>query len=241
MKFENFVIEKVKRKDIKKAPYNPRKIDETNQRKLKKYIRKKKLLSPAIIINKTTGNLVSGHQRIAVLDSLAKEKDYELTASIVELTPEEEVEANIKLNSQNLSGEWDSEKLFQVVNEFNLDFSKDLDFPEEEIDLLMAEVQDSFLLDHEEEEIYSEYQQANMASLKEAKDKYKAQMVEKNKDGTSEYIDNVNNSVTFIFKSNSEKADFMKRVGKSNDEQYLPASILKEIYGQKYKIVGGKP
>lgn len=58
---QHFEFGTVKRSQIKFADYNPRIIDESNQKKLIKAIKENGLIEP-LVWNKRTGVLVGGHQ-----------------------------------------------------------------------------------------------------------------------------------------------------------------------------------
>ena len=75
-KYQAYETETIKRSDIKNAPYNPRIMDESAKKRLRKNIAKHGLVA-ALTWNKRTGNLVGGHQRLEQLDGLEKNKDYE--------------------------------------------------------------------------------------------------------------------------------------------------------------------
>lgn len=51
-------------------------------------------------------NLVSGHQRISVLDSLEGTDDYQLDFAMVDLDDNEEKAANIAFNNESAFGQW---------------------------------------------------------------------------------------------------------------------------------------
>ena len=67
--FQKYTIGRVSRTELKNAPYNPREIDEKAKKRLKKVLMKIGLVEP-IVWNKRTKNIVGGHQRISILDSL---------------------------------------------------------------------------------------------------------------------------------------------------------------------------
>jgi len=125
--FERFKTLTIDRKDLKNAEYNPRKIKKDNRDRLKARIEKVGLLSP-IVWNKQTGNIVSGHQRIAILDSLMRKRDYQLTVAVVDLDPQTEKEQAVFFNNMSAMGEWDLEKLADLfeadVNMISAGFSK---------------------------------------------------------------------------------------------------------------------
>ncbi len=79
---QKFVSERIHRSKIKNAPYNPRSIDDHARKKLHHNLKKKGLLD-ALVWNKRTGNLVSGHQRLSILDDLsATGDDYTLDFAV---------------------------------------------------------------------------------------------------------------------------------------------------------------
>ena len=118
-KYENFDIEVVSRSQIHEAEYNPRKITDSAFKKLKKWFSAegKGQLSP-ITVNKKTMNVVSGHQRLRVLDTLNRGKEYKLTVAMVELDEKTEVEANVFMNNASAQGEFDYDLLGDLHNMF---------------------------------------------------------------------------------------------------------------------------
>jgi len=82
--------------------------------KLRAGLTKFGLLAP-IVWNATTGHVVSGHQRLRELDALHGSKAYRLKVARVELEPVAEKEANVLLNNFEAMGEWDIEKLADVI------------------------------------------------------------------------------------------------------------------------------
>ena len=77
------IIEKVKLKDIKPSKYNPRTISPEQLTALKDSMEKFGNVQP-LIVNKKTGNLVSGHQRLKVLNTTMHQDD-EVECVIVDL------------------------------------------------------------------------------------------------------------------------------------------------------------
>jgi hypothetical protein len=98
------------RKEILKAPYNPRYIDETAKRKLRENLRSRGLLRP-IVVNDRTKHIVSGHQRLAIIDSLEHRMDYDIDVSLIDVDDKTEKELVIFFNNRNAQGSLDFEKL----------------------------------------------------------------------------------------------------------------------------------
>jgi hypothetical protein len=117
----------IKRSEIRMAGYNPRKITPEARRKLEENIDKRGLMG-GIVWNSVTGNLVSGHQRIAIMDRRNRykaddpETDYDIWATKVELSEKEEKEQNVFFNNQSAMGFFDDEKLKSLMK--NIDFSE---------------------------------------------------------------------------------------------------------------------
>lgn len=139
--------------ELKKAEYNPRKISENEMRRLKKSIQEFGFVDP-VIANKRTGReniIIGGHQRIEA----AKELGYvTVPVTYVDLDEEKEKMLNTALN--RISGEWDEDKLVQLL--IDLD-KKNADltltgFTDREIDRLLTDFREG-----KEEEMPSEIQQ----------------------------------------------------------------------------------
>src|SRR3989304_6283669 len=118
--FEGFVCEVRRRSELKNAPYNPRRISDAARKKLRNGIKKLKLLGP-VQWNKRTGNLVGGHQRLSILDQMETKPDYLLTVAVVDLDEKQEKEANLLLNNWSAQGDWDPEKLNEMLPGLDLE------------------------------------------------------------------------------------------------------------------------
>ena len=109
-KYQKFETATINREQIKNAKYNPRRISDSAKKKLKDNIKRVGLLD-TIVVNKNTMNIVSGHQRISILDSLERKKNYNLTVAMVDLSEKEEKEQNIFFNNTKVQGEFDTDIL----------------------------------------------------------------------------------------------------------------------------------
>lgn len=129
-------IDKIKLTQIKKAEYNPRTISEENYAKLKNSVKNFGLVEP-ILINLKNNTIISGHQRYDVLTDLIltdgnlAEKEFHLLKygdlGLILDTDEPTLEnedyekaLNITLNNTNLTGDYDFEKLGELLDELNL-------------------------------------------------------------------------------------------------------------------------
>ena len=126
---------KVKRSQIQLAGYNPRKITAESREKLKKNMEQYGLMG-GLVWNETTGNLVSGHQRISILDKQNKYKkgdkktDYDVLVTKVNLTLEQEKEQNVFFNNALAQGIFDDAKLEKLMKEIK--FSEKTGFSKKE-------------------------------------------------------------------------------------------------------------
>lgn len=130
------------------AKYNPRKdLKSTDAEyiKLKNSIEHFGYVDP-VIVNKRTMTVVGGHQRLKVLKDLGYKN---IDVVYVDLDEKDEKALNIALNK--ISGDWDAEKLEDLLRELSLDEDYDVGltgFSNEEIDALFGTV------DEETEEQY---------------------------------------------------------------------------------------
>jgi hypothetical protein len=112
-KFQKYAMGRIARSQILNAPYNPRVISDESREGLKKVLRHLGLLEP-LVWNKRTGNLVSGHQRISLLDALEGTPDYSLDLAIVDLDEAQEREANVAFNNPAIQGVFDFDSLLKM-------------------------------------------------------------------------------------------------------------------------------
>ncbi len=115
-KFQKFEMESIERDQIHGADYNPRVISEDAKKRLRKMLARHGLVQP-LVWNRRTGNLVAGHQRLAALDSLERSQSYVLQVAVVDLNEREEKLLNVQLNNPSMQGEWDMDKLTELVLE----------------------------------------------------------------------------------------------------------------------------
>lgn len=119
-KYQKFETATINRGQIKNAEYNPRKISDSAKKKLKDNIKRVGLLD-TIVVNKNTMNIVSGHQRISILDSLERKKDYNLTVAMIDLSEKEEKEQNIFFNNTKVQGEFDTDILASMLSDIDFE------------------------------------------------------------------------------------------------------------------------
>jgi hypothetical protein len=233
-KLEKYEIKTINRSEIHEADYNPRKITDSARKKLKRGMKTLGLLSP-IIVNKTTMNIVGGHQRISIMDEENKypEKDYELTVAMVELSEQDEVKANVLLNNQGVMGEWDISALGSLKDIFpDLNFETDFGFDTSDIDIMFGK---SFQPE-EKKEIEQKTQEFSKDDFREMKREQRAKAKEENEENGAYHLNDNDYAVTFVFPNNREKQKFMERIKKPQKETHLKATVLYDIYRQQYNL-----
>ena len=94
--------------------YNPRKIDPYARKLLKDKLEKVGCVE-ALVWNRKTGNLISGHQRLSILDELEGKADYVVGVTVVNVSEKREKELNVFLNNASAQGRFDEKLLADVL------------------------------------------------------------------------------------------------------------------------------
>lgn len=120
----NLIIIKIE--ELKKAEYNPRKINELELEKLKQSIENFGIVDPIIINNDNT--IIGGHQRVRACEELNIK---EVPAIQLNIDKKKEKALNLALNK--ISGSWDEELLMQLLYEIDEDLREFTGFEDKEI------------------------------------------------------------------------------------------------------------
>ena len=112
-------IETMSVKDVikGKAKYNPREITKEAKEALRQSLERYGYVD-SLVFNIRTGTLVSGHQRIDILNEEGVEN---VDVSIIDVDEIREKELNVLLNNQEISGGYTT-KLQELIEEFDIDF-----------------------------------------------------------------------------------------------------------------------
>lgn len=121
-RFERFTMREVRRDQLKNAPYNPRVISDKARGRLKENIERIGLVSP-IVWNERSGNILSGHQRVSIIDSLEKRSDYTLMVAVVDMDGAIERSQNVAMNNKEAMGDFDVEKLEELFKSDDFDLT----------------------------------------------------------------------------------------------------------------------
>lgn len=150
------MVREVEIEKLNPAKYNPRVELRPEMREwehLVQSIQEFGLVEP-IIWNERTGNVVGGHQRLEVLRYLGHDT---VPCSIVNLDDYDEKLLNIALNK--IQGEWDYEKLEEILKDLDTEVAELSGFSADEIALILADNED--LLDEDFD--YSEWDNEGIA------------------------------------------------------------------------------
>lgn len=221
-KYENFEIQTISRRDIKKAKYNPRIMDTDNSKRLQSGIEDVGLVVP-LVWNKRTGNLVGGHQRLTVLDKLEKSKDYELDVAVIDVDEKTEKKINVQLNNPSMQGDFD----FDMLGELALEFDNglfDLGFSDFDIEMM-------FGTNEKFQELLPDAPavEAAKADLNEIKEN-RAAMNEKYKEEQ-----NADYYFVVVCKDQKEKDELLGKMSVPNTERYVNSTQLKRIMKEDKK------
>jgi hypothetical protein len=224
--YQKFTNEIINRKQINFAYYNPRKINDTNRKKLKKLLKDEGLLE-SLTWNKQTGNLISGHQRLAIIDQLENNDDYDLSMNVIDVPLEKEVKYNIVLNNDAFRGEFDKTSLEEIHREFlEIDFITELGF--DKLDLNYMDIQ----LENENKEKKQEYISSELQKIKENNIAYKKELSQ----GDSIYGEQNDYILTIVFNNNQDKWNFCNKMNIQKTEKYIKYSKIYDISKEEYKI-----
>lgn len=210
---------KIKRSQINLAGYNPRKITAEAKAKLRNNLQKMGLMG-GLVWNEKTGNLVSGHQRITIMDAdnkynaKTKENDYDVFVTKVTLTDEEEKAQNIFFNNQSAMGFFDEDKLKEIMEQVK--FSEETGFTKKN---QLQIFKDTELTDEEYAEIALQASETTKA-------------IHQMEKSTQSNVDA--NYVVLVFKNRGDKESLIDNLGiqLDNDRFCNGHSFLEQLYEQ---------
>lgn len=213
-KSQAFEVDTIHRSQIKNAPYNPRYIDDEARKRLKKGLKNFGLVS-TLVWNKRTGNLVSGHQRLSIMDELERTQDYELTVSIIDVAQKEEMELNVQMNNTSMMGDFDIDGLVTMADE-GADISM-MGFSDSDIDIMFG---DSELLEkYEDSPVTSETKE----TLRDIKKDRKEHIEKAKEDNDASYY------FTVICQNSTEREELFKQMGVPFSEEFVNSEMLKRL------------
>lgn len=231
-------VVELNRSVIRLAAYNPREITEEGRKSLKRIIKKYGLVG-GIVVNKRTGlTLVSGHQRISVMDELqkynraSKENDYKLRVDMIDVDEKTEKELNIAMNNPNAQGTWNRDKLAEMIPDIDY---KDVGLSEADLSLLgldfafqteeekgLADSLDSLMAEITEE---NEAEKAERQAAKQAERAAKVAHMKKVKEtvrkNAEKAADDMDAYVMLSFDNIENRNVFLQRFGYAPDSKFI--------------------
>lgn len=235
-KYINFEVKTINRQDIQNAPYNPRVIGDEERKRLRKNIKERGLME-TLVWNKQTGNLVSGNQRLGILDGLEKRKDYDLVVAVVDMDEKTEKEQNIAFNSTNLQGQFDIPKVQELFPDID---PNEAGITQEEIEQLNLGIHLSEKMENAEEDIDDQVQEFDRIRKEKQEERKKQDPETTNKDRENvnkrnqQAKENENQShhidyVVLSFSSAEAKENFCQKWGFDHLSQYIKGEKLDEV------------
>lgn len=132
------LIEKMKLNELISPDYNPRKITNTELKKLRRSIETYGYQDP-LIINKKNKHIVAGNQRFKILNELNELDEYDFTEiEVVIVDIDENNEKSFNIAHNKIQGVFDDEKLNDIFIELDMEgfdttltgFDFNIDLPE---------------------------------------------------------------------------------------------------------------
>lgn len=231
------------RSQISPSSYNPRKITTENRKSLKQSIKQYGVVG-GMVVNKQTGyTLVSGHQKLSILDELNKydpdtnENDYLLKVEVIDVDEKTEKELNIYFNNPNSQGQWDYDSLRDILPEIDYKMAglTDQDLNLIGVDYLLeteAERSISNSLDEFMEPVISQKQaekQAKKELSREEKIEHSKKVKGEVNQGAQDKVDKMESYVMITFDSMDAKADFMDRFGFDPFDKFIKGEAFSEL------------
>lgn len=165
-------------------------------------------------------NIVSGHQRISILDSLERKKNYNLTVAMVDLSEKEEKEQNIFFNNTKVQGEFDTDILAEMLSDIDFECAgldiNDVGVLGVEVDLLSIE---------EPSEADKEVMKLNKEIYDSKREMRKAVM----NHSQTKNEESVDTFVVLTFSNQSNKEVFLQRFGFRPQEKYIKGEVLSDM------------
>ena len=208
------------------ADYNPRKLSEESRKTLKRGIKKFGLVG-GIVVNKRTGlTVVSGHQRLTVMDELQKfpENDYRIRVDVIDVDEKQEKELNILMNNPNAQGQWDYDALARLVPDIDY---QDAGLTAADLNMIGCD----FLLQTEEESSIADA----LEDMKAAKQMERAEKVahmkevkQQVKNAAQKQAQDMDAYLMLSFDTFEAKAAFCERFGYDPYSKFIKGEVFDE-------------
>ena len=195
------------------ADYNPRKLSDESRKTQKRGIKKFGLVG-GIVVNKRTGlTVVSGHQRLSVMDELQKfpDNDYRIRVDVIDVDEQQEKELNILMNNPNAQGTWDFDALARIVPDIDW---KDAGLTDADLMVPVSEQKEA-------DKAAKQLERAEkVAHMKEVKHQVK--------ENAQKQVENMDAYVMLSFDTYEAKAAFCERFGYDPDMKFIKGEVFDE-------------
>jgi hypothetical protein len=175
--------------------------------------------------NKRTGNLVGGHQRLAQIDSLEGTEDYLIDVACVDVDEEAERALNLALNNRNIQGDWDEDKLAEIIQSLSPESYVAVGLTEDDLDYYVrgsAEATKA-ILDNLSNTPVRDTVKGTLDGIKQDRAAMNQRMKEDNQ---------LDFFIVLIFEDDTEKALFCERFGFHYADTYLRGiDIMRRVDG----------
>lgn len=214
-RYQKFEMETVSRSVLKGAPYNPRKISKTARQKLAASLKDHGLIAP-LVWNRRTGHLVSGHQRLSILDALEGTEQYELTVAVIDVDEREEKILNVQVNNESMMGEWDLDMLGTLNAEDGISFDE-MGFIDADAELMFGG-DERFTSMFENEDVDRE-----KGTLRDIKQDRKDMMQRLKDEQSADFY------FVVVCKDQKDKDALLKDMGYPNYEEYVHSDAVRRL------------
>ena len=218
---------------------NPRSISTENRKALKRGIKKFGMVGGIVVNKRTNYTLVSGHQRLSVMDELqkynpkTKENDYIIRVDLIDVEEKEEKELLILLNNPSAQGEWDYDTLRELIPDIDY---KDAGLTEQDLDIIgvdfnfQTEEENAITgeLDGLMEPVREEHQAevAQRQAERAEKTAHMKQVKEEVKQAATKAAANMDAYLMLSFDTWDAKAEFCEKFGFSPEDKFLKGEVF---------------
>lgn len=226
------------RSAIRFADYNPRKLSEESRKTLKRGIKKFGLVGGIVVNKRTELTVVSGHQRLSVMDELQKfpDNDYKIRVDVIDVDEQQEKELNILMNNPNAQGTWDFDALARIVPDIDW---KDAGLTDADLNMIGVD----YLLQTEEESSIADALSDMMAPVTEQNEAEKAakqleraekvahmkEVKQQVKENAQKQAEKMDAYVMLSFDTYEAKAAFCERFGFDGGMKFIKGELLDEM------------
>jgi hypothetical protein len=166
--------------------------------------------------NRRTGNLVSGHQRLKQIDDIEGSKEYTLRVAVIDADEKQEKEINILLNNKAAQGDFDIDKLADLM--VDIDYSN-AGFDADDIDDILGGIDLDVMTDED---------------IEKRRDNYEEGIAHRKRMQSASYRENnIEFYTNIVFPDKSRRAEFFTMLG-IKDEIIIDGLRVMERIRERY-------